>query len=48
MAEKKKKTSAELLQQARKAKQKPRTKALEKTLGKGKNNARFNKVNFNG
>ena len=36
MAEKKKKTSAELLEQARKAKQKPRTKALEKTLGKGK------------
>ena len=48
MAEKKKKTSAELLEQARKAKQKPRTKALEKTLGKGKNNARFNKVNFTG
>ena len=48
MAEKKKKSTAELLEQARKAKQKPRTKAMEKTLGKGKNNARFNKVNFSG
>lgn len=36
MADKKKKSTAELLEQARKAKQKPRTKALEKTLGKGK------------
>ena len=48
MAEKNKKSTAELLKQARKAKQKPSTKALEKTLGKGKNSAKFNKVNFNG
>ena len=40
MADKKKKSTAELLE--------PRTKALEKTLGKGKNSAKFNKVNFNG
>lgn len=48
MADKNKKSTAELLEQARKAKQKPRTKALEKTLGKGKSSAKFNKVNFNG
>ncbi len=48
MAEKNKKRTEELLKQARKAKQKPRTKALEKTLGRGKNSAKFNKVNFNG
>ena len=48
MADKKKKSTAELLEQARKAKQKPRTKALEKTMGKGKNSAKFNTVNFNG
>lgn len=47
MAEKKSKSEL-LLERARKAKQKPRTKALEKTLGKGKNNAKFDKVNFNG
>ena len=42
MTDKNKKSTAELLEQ------KPRTKALEKTLGKGKNSAKFNKVNFNG
>ena len=35
MADKKKKSTAELLEQARKAKQKPRTKALVKNTGQG-------------
>lgn len=36
MADKKKKSTAELLEQARKAKQKPRTKALEKHWARGR------------
>ncbi len=48
MAEKKTK-SALLLERARKAKQKEPGQALKKKkLGKGKNNAKFDKVNFNG
>lgn len=48
MSEKKKVDSKALLAQSRMAKQKPQSKALEKKLGKKKNNAKFGKVNFNG
>lgn len=37
-----------LLEKSRKAKSKPQSKTLAKKLGKQKNNAKFNKVNFNG
>ncbi len=47
MAEKKTK-SALLLERARIAKQKEPGQALKKKLGKGKNKAKFVKVNFNG
>ena len=44
MSEKKKLDTKALLERSRKAK----SKALQKTLGKQKNNAKFSKVNFNG
>lgn len=37
-----------LLEKSRQAKKKPQSKALERKLGKRKNNAKFDKVNFNG
>lgn len=48
MTEQKKKRSMELLERSRSAKKKPHSKALERKLGKGKNNAKFDKVNFSG
>lgn len=48
MSEKKKIDTKALLEQSRQAKNKPMTKAMNKKLGKGKNNAKFNKVNFSG
>lgn len=48
MSEKKKVDTKAILERSRKAKQGPQSKALEKKLGKKKNNARFGKVNFNG
>lgn len=44
----KKKSREELLNRVRQAKKQPRSKALDRKLGKGKNNAKFDKVNFNG
>lgn len=49
MSEKKKLDTKALLAQSRKAKEKPRSKALDKKLGKKlKSSGRFSKVNFNG
>lgn len=48
MCEKKKRSTKELLEQSRRAKCAPQTKAMKKILGKQKNNAKFGKVNFNG
>lgn len=48
MSEKKKVDTKAILERSRKAKQNSQSKALEKKLGKKKNNARFGKVNFNG
>ncbi|MEG0360252.1 MAG: hypothetical protein RSC10_07175 [Longicatena sp.] len=48
MSEKKKIDTMAILERSKKAKEKPRSKALDKKLGKGKNKAKFNKVNFNG
>ena len=48
MSEKKKLDTKALLERSRKAKSKTQRKALQKTLGKQKNNAKFSKVNFNG
>lgn len=48
MSEQKKVDTKALLEQSRKAKQTPKSKTLEKKLGKQKNGAKFGKVNFNG
>lgn len=48
MSEKKKIDTKALLEQSRKARKKTQSKAMERKLGKGKNNAKFNKVNFSG
>lgn len=48
MSEKKKIDTKALLEQSRKAKEKPHTKAMDIKLGKSKKNAKFNKVNFSG
>lgn len=46
--EKKKLDSKAILEKSRRAKEKTRTKALDKKLGKSKASAKFHKVNFNG
>lgn len=43
-----KKDGKTLLEQAKKAKQKPVAKNFDKLVGKKKNSDRFGKVNFNG
>lgn len=48
MSEKKKIDTKAILEQSRKSKEKPHSKAMDRKLGKSKKNAKFNKVNFNG
>lgn len=48
MSEKKKVDTKALLEKSRAAKATPQSKAMQKKLGKAKNGAKFNKVNFNG
>lgn len=48
MSEKQTKDRKALLAAVRQAKRKPHSQALERKLGKQKNGAKFDKVNFNG